>query len=54
MRHTLLIVDNTDFMRFVLGEIAREAGIAVVAEAGSAAEALDLQAALTPGSRSWT
>ncbi|MBK6899316.1 MAG: response regulator [bacterium] len=49
MRPTLLIVDDTEFLRFVLGEIAREAGIAVVAEAGSAAEALDLQAALEPG-----
>lgn len=49
MRPTLLIVDDTEFLRFVLGEIAREAGIAVVAEAGSADEALDLQAALEPG-----
>lgn len=49
MRPTLLIVDDTEFLRFVLGEIAREAGIAVVAEAGSAAEALDLQTALEPG-----
>lgn len=48
MRHTLLIVDNTDFMRFVLGDLARAAGIAVIAEAGSAVEALELQAALTP------
>ncbi len=48
MRHTLLIVDDTDFMRFVLGDLAREAGIAIIAEAGSATEALDLQAALEP------
>jgi len=48
LRHTLLIVDDADFMRFVLGDLAREAGIAIIVEAGSAAEALDLQAALTP------
>ena len=48
MRHTLLIVDDADFMRFVLGDLAREAGIAIIVEAGNAAEALDLQAALAP------
>lgn len=48
MRHTLLIVDDAEFMRFVLGDLAREAGIAIIAEAGDAAEALELQAALSP------
>lgn len=48
MADTLLIVDDAEFMRFVLGELAREAGVGIVAEAGSAAEALELQEALAP------
>lgn len=48
MLHSVLIVDDTEFMRFVLREIMSELPIGTIAEAGDAREAAELAAALGP------
>lgn len=45
---SVLIVDDTEFMRFVLKEIMEEMGIPLVAEAGTLSEAMQLFKALEP------
>jgi len=45
---TVLIVDDTEFMRFVLREILSEMGLGIIGEAGNAAEAKRLCDALEP------
>jgi len=46
--HSVLIVDDTEFMRFVLREIMSELPIGTIAEAGDVREAVELAAALGP------
>jgi len=46
--HSVLIVDDTEFMRFVLREIMSELPIGMIAEAGGVEEAVDLAEALGP------
>lgn len=48
MLHSVLIVDDTEFMRFVLREIMSELPIGTIAEAGDVREAVELAAALGP------
>jgi DNA-binding NarL/FixJ family response regulator len=48
LHKTLLIVDHTDFMRFLLGDLANEAGIRILAGAGTRVEALKLCGSLQP------
>ena len=48
MLHSVLIVDDTEFMRFVLREIMSELPIGMIAEAGGVEEAVDLAEALGP------
>lgn len=48
MQHTILIVDDTEFMRFVLRDLLEDHGVGVIAEAGTRDEALDLCDALEP------
>jgi len=45
---SVLIVDDTEFMRFVLKEIMADMGIPLVAEAGNLSEAMQLFNALDP------
>lgn len=48
MLHSVLIVDDTEFMRFVLREIMTDLAIGMIAEAGNAEEAAELAAVLAP------
>ncbi|MBC8422862.1 response regulator [bacterium] len=48
MPKSILIVDDTEFMRFVLRDLLTLGGVRSVAEAGSRAEALALSASLRP------
>ena len=48
MHPSVLIVDDTEFMRFVLKEIMADMGIPLVAEAGNLSEAMQLFNALDP------
>lgn len=48
MLHSVLIVDNTEFMRFVMREIMSELPIGMIADAGELEEAVDLCRALEP------
>lgn len=49
MPETLLIVDDAEFMRYVLKDLLLREGIATVAEAGTRDEAMCLGRALRPG-----
>ncbi len=48
MHPTVLILDDTEFMRFILKDIIEESGVPLVAEAGTVAEARRLFSALEP------
>jgi len=45
---TLLIVDNADFMRYILRDLFTRAGLSTIAEAGTRDEALALARSLRP------
>ncbi len=48
MSNTLLIVDDAEFMRYILRDLFAGAGLETVAEAGTRGEALDLARSLRP------
>ncbi len=48
MNHTVLIVDDADFMRMMLRDIVEEMGMKVIGEATNGAEAVEQFGALNP------
>jgi len=46
--HSVLIVDDTEFMRFLMREIMSDLAIGMIAEAGCLEEAMDLAEVLQP------